>query len=79
LIQNLMYDVSQLALPWDKVDREFLNKPRKWDAGNIKRFMLTLFICLQAHASLFSNPATSRFVPVDQAFTFDFDQKGSQL
>jgi thiol:disulfide interchange protein DsbD len=41
--------------------------------------LLTLFICLQAHASLFSNPATSRFVPVDQAFTFDFDQKGSQL
>ena len=40
LIQNLMYDVSQLALPWDKVDHEFLNKPRKWDAGNIKRFML---------------------------------------
>lgn len=41
--------------------------------------LLTLFICLQAHASLFSNPATSRFVPVDQAFTFDFDQQGSQL
>lgn len=41
--------------------------------------LLTLFICLQAHASLFSNPATSRFVPVDQAFTFDFEQKGSQL
>lgn len=40
LIQNLMYDVSQLALPWDKMDREFLRKPRKWDAGNIKRFML---------------------------------------
>ncbi|WP_312759098.1 magnesium-translocating P-type ATPase [Pantoea brenneri] len=40
LIQNLMYDVSQLALPWDKVDRDFLRKPRKWDAGNIKRFML---------------------------------------
>ncbi|KGD78551.1 protein-disulfide reductase DsbD [Pantoea vagans] len=41
--------------------------------------LLTLFICLQAHASLFSNPATSRFVPVDQAFTFDFDQQGAQL
>lgn len=40
LIQNLMYDVSQLALPWDKVDRDFLRQPRKWDAGNIKRFML---------------------------------------
>lgn len=41
--------------------------------------LLTLFICLQAHASLFSNPATSRFVPVDQAFTFDFDQQGALL
>ncbi|MGC0837521.1 protein-disulfide reductase DsbD [Pantoea agglomerans] len=41
--------------------------------------LLMLFICLQAHASLFSNPATSRFVPVDQAFTFDFDQQGAQL
>ena len=40
LIQNLMYDLSQLALPWDKMDREFLRKPRKWDAQNIRRFML---------------------------------------
>ena len=29
--------------------------------------LLVLFISLQAHASLFSNPASSRFVPVDQA------------
>ena len=41
--------------------------------------LLTLFVCLQAHASLFSSPATGRFVPVDQAFTFDFDQQGAQL
>lgn len=40
LIQNLMYDISQLALPWDKMDKEFLRKPRKWDAKNIGRFML---------------------------------------
>lgn len=40
LMQNLMYDISQLALPWDKMDKEFLRKPRKWDANNIKRFML---------------------------------------
>ncbi|MBK3745387.1 magnesium-translocating P-type ATPase [Paraburkholderia aspalathi] len=40
LIQNLMYDISQLSLPWDKMDREFLSKPRKWDAKNIGRFML---------------------------------------
>ena len=40
LIQNLMYDISQLALPWDKMDPEFLRKPRQWDAKNIGRFMI---------------------------------------
>ncbi len=40
LIQNLMYDISQLALPWDKVDDEYLQKPRHWDPKNIGRFML---------------------------------------
>lgn len=40
LIQNLMYDISQLSLPWDKMDKEFLRRPRKWDAKNIGRFML---------------------------------------
>jgi len=40
LLQNLMYDISQLALPWDKMDKEYLRKPRKWDAKNIGRFML---------------------------------------
>ncbi|WP_016606556.1 magnesium-translocating P-type ATPase, partial [Yersinia pestis] len=40
LLQNLMYDISQLSLPWDKMDKEFLRKPRKWDAKNIGRFML---------------------------------------
>ncbi|WP_249168463.1 magnesium-translocating P-type ATPase [Erwinia sp. E602] len=40
LLQNLLYDLSQLALPWDKMDREFLRQPRKWDAKNIGRFML---------------------------------------
>ncbi len=40
LLQNLMYDISQLALPWDTIDKEFLEKPRKWDARNIGRFMV---------------------------------------
>ncbi|MGA2655471.1 MAG: magnesium-translocating P-type ATPase [Gammaproteobacteria bacterium] len=39
LIQNLLYDFSQIALPWDKMDEEFLRKPRKWEAKNILRFM----------------------------------------
>jgi Mg2+-importing ATPase len=42
LIQNLMYDISQLSLPWDRMDKEFLAKPRKWDARNIGRFMIWL-------------------------------------
>ncbi|MCX5506340.1 MULTISPECIES: magnesium-translocating P-type ATPase [Pseudomonas] len=40
LLQNLMYDFSQLSLPWDRMDKEFLAEPRKWDARNIGRFML---------------------------------------
>lgn len=40
LLQNLLYDLSQLALPWDKMDNAFLRKPRQWDAKNIGRFML---------------------------------------
>lgn len=40
LLQNLMYDISQLSLPWDKMDKSFLQRPRKWDAKNIGRFML---------------------------------------
>ena len=40
LILNLLYDISQISIPWDNVDREFLTKPRKWVATDIKRFML---------------------------------------
>ncbi|CRK85712.1 Magnesium-transporting ATPase, P-type 1 [Candidatus Providencia siddallii] len=40
LVQNLLYDISQLALPWDTIDEEFLKSPRKWDSKNISRFMI---------------------------------------
>jgi Mg2+-importing ATPase len=40
LVLNLVYDTSQMLLPWDRMDPEFLKKPRKWEAGNIGRFML---------------------------------------
>ncbi|MDR6448528.1 Mg2+-importing ATPase [Paraburkholderia terricola] len=42
LIQNLIYDLSQMFLPWDRMDPDFVKKPRKWDAGNIGRFMVWL-------------------------------------
>lgn len=40
LIQNLLYDVSQVSIPWDDVDEDYLKKPRIWDAGNLARFMV---------------------------------------
>ena len=40
LIQNLLYDISQVSIPWDDVDQDYLKQPRKWDAGGIARFML---------------------------------------
>jgi Mg2+-importing ATPase len=40
LVNNLLYDFSQLGIPYDNVDEEFMLKPRKWDIGNIKKFML---------------------------------------
>jgi Mg2+-importing ATPase len=40
LVQNLLYDVSQTAIPWDTMDKEYLKQPRKWETKNIARFML---------------------------------------
>jgi Mg2+-importing ATPase len=40
MIQDLLYHLSQLSLPWDRLDREYLVKPRKWEAGDIARFMI---------------------------------------
>lgn len=40
LLNNLLYDSSQLAIPTDSVDDEQLRKPSHWDIGSIRRFML---------------------------------------
>ncbi|MBN8838281.1 MAG: magnesium-translocating P-type ATPase [Sphingobacteriia bacterium] len=40
LINNLLYDISQVSIPWDKMDEEFLQKPKKWDASGIQKFMV---------------------------------------
>ena len=39
IMNNLLYDVSQTAIPTDTVDPEYLEKPRKWDIADIRRFM----------------------------------------
>jgi Mg2+-importing ATPase len=40
LLNNLLYDSSQLAIPTDTVDEEQLRKPSHWDIASIRRFML---------------------------------------
>ena len=40
LVQSLIYDLGQLSIPYDNVDREYLDKPRVWNMKSIKRFML---------------------------------------
>jgi Mg2+-importing ATPase len=40
LVNNLLYDTSQLAIPTDNVDEELLRRPAQWDIGLIRRFML---------------------------------------
>ncbi|SFK68413.1 magnesium-translocating P-type ATPase [Methylocapsa palsarum] len=40
LTNNLLYDFSQTAIPTDNVDAEYLVAPRKWDIGNIFKFMI---------------------------------------
>lgn len=40
LVQSLLYDFGQLSLPLDHVDKEYLEKPRRWNLTSIKNFML---------------------------------------
>ena len=40
LTNNIMYDLSQTAIPTDQVDPDFLTKPRKWEINIIKKFIL---------------------------------------
>ncbi len=49
LIQNLLYDISQISIPWDRMDEEWLKLPRKWSAGGIASFMT----CIGPISSIF--------------------------
>lgn len=39
LTQNLLCDFSQMGMPFDRVDKEYIKKPRKWETRSIKSFM----------------------------------------
>jgi len=40
LVQNLLYDFSQIAIPFDNVDEELVKAPQRWNPADIGRFML---------------------------------------
>jgi P-type Mg2+ transporter len=40
LLNNFLYDLSQVTIPTDNVDASFIVKPRRWDIGLIRDFML---------------------------------------
>ena len=39
LIQNLLNDFAQLGMPFDNVDKEYIQKPKTWNTKGIKKFM----------------------------------------
>jgi P-type Mg2+ transporter len=40
LLNNFIYDFSQITIPSDNVDRDWIDKPKRWDLKFIKKFML---------------------------------------
>jgi P-type Mg2+ transporter len=42
LLNNFLYDASEVPIPLDTVDEEFLARPRHWDMAFIRKFMLTI-------------------------------------
>jgi Mg2+-importing ATPase len=42
LLNNLLYDLSQSSITTDNVDPEYVEKPKRWDIGFIKNFMISL-------------------------------------
>ncbi len=40
LVQKLLYDISQITIPFDNVDEELLRKPQRWNPSEIGRFMV---------------------------------------
>ena len=72
LLNNLLYDFSQVGIPLDRVDEEYLLKPRRWNIDSIKKFMIwigpmssifdytTFGLMLWVyHCNIYSQPGTS--------------------
>jgi P-type Mg2+ transporter len=42
LVNNFLYDVSEIPIPMDRVDRETLERPRHWHMASVRNFMLVV-------------------------------------
>ncbi len=42
LLNNMLYDLSEVPIPLDNVDEEYLSRPRQWDIDFVRRFMLAV-------------------------------------
>ena len=42
LVNNFFYDVSEIPIPLDSVDREYLERPRHWNVSSIRNFMIVV-------------------------------------
>jgi len=42
LLNNLLYDIAQITIPTDRVDRSYLSRPQRWDMHLIRDFMLLI-------------------------------------
>lgn len=42
LVNNMLYDISEIPIPMDNVDEEYLMRPRQWDISFIQKFMLII-------------------------------------
>jgi Mg2+-importing ATPase len=40
LLNNFLYDLAQITIPTDHVDRSYISRPQRWDMGLIRDFML---------------------------------------
>lgn len=42
LVNNMLYDISEIPIPLDNVDEEYLMHPKNWDIGFVRKFMLVI-------------------------------------
>lgn len=42
LLNNMLYDISEIPIPLDNVDEEYLMRPRQWDMNFVRKFMLII-------------------------------------